>query len=59
MVRLDDDVTAALERLMAERADLKTPGAAASYLLRDALIGLGLLPLGSNDRGAGAKRGGA
>jgi hypothetical protein len=47
MVRLDDDVIAALERLMAERAELKTPGAAASYLLRDALIGMGLLPLSS------------
>jgi hypothetical protein len=56
MLRLDDDVREALGRYMAERPELKSPGAAASYLLRDHLIGLGLLPLGEKNRSQGARR---
>lgn len=54
---LDPDVIAALERYRLERPDLRTNSEAARYLLRDALIGLGLLPLGEKDRGKGARRG--
>ena len=56
MVRLDPDLVEVLERYRAERPDLGSTGAAASYLLRDALIGLGLLPLGERNRSRGAQR---
>lgn len=56
MVRIEDDVREALERYIKEQPDLKASGAAASYLLRDALIGLGLLPLGEGNRSKGARR---
>lgn len=55
-VRLDEDVREALERYMAERPDLKSPGEAARYLLRDALVGLGLMPLGDRNRSRGARQ---
>jgi hypothetical protein len=55
-LRLDEDVREALMRYIAERPDLKSPQEAAQYLLRDALIGLGLIPLGERNRSKGAQR---
>lgn len=51
---LDEDIQAALKRFMAERPEFRTTGEAGRYLLRDALIGLGLLPLGEGNRSRGA-----
>lgn len=54
--RLSPEVRAAIQRLMAERPDLKTEGEAVAYLVQDALTGLGMMALGEKNRGPGARR---
>lgn len=56
--KLSKDAEAALTRFMASRPDLKSRGQAISYLVEDALTGLGDLALPKENRGPGARRGG-
>lgn len=60
-VKLSGEVSAKLATYRREMHPDYSDEAVAAYLIRDALIGLGLLPLPAKDRGkaAGGKRGGA
>jgi hypothetical protein len=56
-IKLSSDVSAKLATYRREMHPGRTDEAVAAYLLRDALIGLGLLELPEGDRGERAGRG--
>lgn len=56
-VRLPGDVSAALATYRREMHPGRTDEAVAAYLIRDALVHLGVLPLPEKDRGKAAGRG--
>lgn len=55
-VQLDEDERAALRKFIASRSELLTEAEAVRLLLRDALIGIGDLPLGRQNRSRWAGR---
>lgn len=55
-VFLDDDERAALERFIGSQGEPMTVAQATRRLLRDALIGIGDMPLPKENRGPGARR---
>lgn len=53
---LPPDIAAALARAQREEFPRATLDAVAHKLLRDALIGMGIMPLGAKNRSKGARR---
>lgn len=54
---LGEEGLAALRRFISKDKPGMSEVEAVAYLVRDALVGLGELPLGERDRGKGARRG--